>query len=53
MPQRLIAALEITRTAVVELVESEKAGEELFDLEVPGIGGKEGMGVEASVENLG
>ena len=47
MPQRLIAALEITRIAVVELIKREKAGDESFDVEVPGVGGKVGMEVEA------
>ena len=46
-PARLIAALEITRIAVIELVKREKAGDEYFDVEVPGVGGKVGMEVEA------
>ncbi len=46
MPQRLIAALEITRFAEVELVKREKAWDDSLDVEVPGAGGKVGMEVE-------
>ena len=47
MPQRLIAALEITRIAVVKLVKCGKAGDESFVFVVHGVGWKLGMEVEA------
>ena len=47
VPQRLNAALEITRIAVVKLVKCGKAGDESFVFVVYGVGWKLGMEVEA------
>ena len=46
-PARVIAALEITRIAVVKLVKCGKTGDEYFGLVVPGVGWKLGKEVEA------
>ena len=46
VPQRLNAALEITRIAVVKLVKCGKTGDEYFGLVVPGVGWKLGKEVE-------